>query len=249
MIGRGKRKKDDDASEATAAGPKLKAEVTIGYVRLDDIAEAPRNPKEHDIGAIIQSMQRFGFVTPGVVNEGTGRIVVGHGRAHALLKMREDGFPPPERIGLDEGGDWTVPVVRGITFKSDAEAEAFVVTDNRLTELGGWDHSALPEVLGDLAAIDLLDVTGFDADDLAMYQYWLGDSPERPPLPPADPAFVGGGKVPRLRVMITFEDAHEQEQFFIRYPGAYRPGVMTYRYAQMIGAAAVEETESETADG
>ncbi len=38
------------------------------------------------------------------MNEGSGRIVVGHGRAHALTKMRENGFPTPERVGVDEDG-------------------------------------------------------------------------------------------------------------------------------------------------
>lgn len=145
-----------------------KAEVRIEYAPLKEILRAPRNPKDHDIGAIIQSMLRFGFVTPGVVNESTGNIVVGHGRADALAQLQEQGVDPPERIQVAEDGDWLVPLVRGVRFKSDEEAEAYLVADNRLTDLGGWRDDALLEVLMSLGNHDpdLLTVTGFDDGDV-----------------------------------------------------------------------------------
>jgi len=63
-----------------------------------------------------------------------------------------------------------VPVVRGVTFNSDAELEAYLVADNHLVELGGWEEEELAALLSDLAAEDeaLLQATGYDADDLDL---------------------------------------------------------------------------------
>jgi len=142
--------------------------ITVKYVPLSEIKPAKRNAKDHDIGQIIESFKRFGFVAPGVVNEKTGRIVVGHGRAEALAVMKADGQPAPERIRVRKAdGEWSLPIIYGISFKSDAEAEAYVLADNRLTDLGGWKMDLLAETLADFATNDIPFLgTGFDEDDL-----------------------------------------------------------------------------------
>jgi len=84
-----------------------------------------------------------------------------------LQQMKARGMQPPARIEVRDG-EWYVPVVRGVAFNSDAELEAYLVADNRLVELGGWDDETLAALLSDLAAEDeeLLAATGYDADDL-----------------------------------------------------------------------------------
>lgn len=130
-------------------------------------SEAERNPKDHDIGAIIVSLQRFGFVTPGIRNEKTRRSVAGHGRARALAEMKRLDMDPPRRIKKGPKGEWLVPVVAGIHFDSDNEAEAYVVADNRHTIAGGWNEPELFDVLSDIAQVTGgLEGTGFDGDDL-----------------------------------------------------------------------------------
>jgi hypothetical protein len=42
------------------------SETRIEYRVLDDVVEAERNPKDHDLGAVITSIRRFGFVNPAV---------------------------------------------------------------------------------------------------------------------------------------------------------------------------------------
>lgn len=144
-----------------------KAQVRIEYMALSELKRWPRNPKQHDIGAIHTSISRFGFVAPPTVDERTGHLVAGHGRLDTLEQMKAKGEAPPARIQARED-DWFVPVIRGVSFNSDNEVEAYLVADNRLTELGGWDTPELVELLGDLARDDeaLLAVTGYDADDL-----------------------------------------------------------------------------------
>jgi len=141
--------------------------IRIEYMPLDKLQRWPRNPKAHDLGALHVSINRFGFVAPITIDERTGKIVAGHGRLDALQQMKAGGKDAPAGIEVRDG-EWYAPVVRGIRFNSDSEVEAYLVADNRLSELGGWEDEALAALLSDLAAEDaaLLQATGYDADDL-----------------------------------------------------------------------------------
>lgn len=142
-------------------------ELRIEYIPLSELVRWPRNPKDHDLGAISGSFKRFGFVTPIVIDERSGRLVAGHGRLDTLQSLKAQGKPAPNRIKNSPSGDWLVPVLRGISFENDTEAEAYIVADNRLTEIGGWDEFQLTELLADLASEDDgLIGTGYDEDDV-----------------------------------------------------------------------------------
>ena len=135
--------------------------IRVEYVPLGDLERWPRNPKRHDHAGIIESIKRFGFVTPVIVDEKTGRLVAGHGRQEALSMMKKGGDPPPENI-RKKGGDWLVPVVRGNRFASEAEAERYLVADNRYVELGGWDNDSLVQILSEQEGQEDLAAMGFD---------------------------------------------------------------------------------------
>jgi hypothetical protein len=139
----------------------------LELVPLDELVPADRNPKLHDDEGIAASLDAFGFVEPVVLDERTGRLVVGHGRWEGLVAKRDGGAVPPEGIVVDKDGTWRVPVLRGWSSDSDDQAAAYLVAANRLTMAGGWDDEALAAVLEDLAASDMLDVTGFLLDDIA----------------------------------------------------------------------------------
>lgn len=142
-----------------------KDELYIEYLPLEDLEKWPRNPKEHDLGEIHQSFKRFGYVNPIIINEKSGRMVVGHGRVDTLIQKQSLGEPPPKRIRKN-GKDWLVPVIRGIGFDDEMEAEAYGIADNRTSEVGGWNEGLLPDVLKDLAEGPGLEGIGFDGDDL-----------------------------------------------------------------------------------
>ena len=120
----------------------------ISYTPLSEIQKWPRNPKQHSTPTIIESIERFGFVSPLIVDEKTGRLVAGHGRLEALMKIKAEGKPRPERV-QDESGEWMVPVLRGIGFNSEEEAEAYLISDNQTAILGGWDETTLQALLKD----------------------------------------------------------------------------------------------------
>lgn len=160
----------------------------IEYVPLSEVRTAKRNPKDHDQGAIHASISRFGFTSPLLLDERTGRIVAGHGRVEALRSMKASGSSAPERIE-ERGGEWYVPVVKGLSFRSDEDAEAYLLADNRLTELGGWDDAALTEILADLAAADTLEGVGWSADDVDGMLADIstnGHDPDEVPEPPKE---------------------------------------------------------------
>jgi len=139
----------------------------IEWMRLSEIKLARRNPKEHDVGQINESIGRFGYITPMLMDEGTGRLVAGHGRWKALSGMMVRGELKPEGVKTADDGEWLVPVVRGHGFEDEGEMEAYLIADNRSVELGGWDESLLSGILGDFKMSDIsLDGVGFDGDDI-----------------------------------------------------------------------------------
>lgn len=140
----------------------------VEYMRLDDIPPATRNAKAHDIDALVTSIRTFGFTSPGLLDERTGRMVAGHGRCEALTRLRDWLQDPPEGVLVDEDGEWRAPVVRGWASENDTHADAYTVADNRHAELGGWVDPLLAEILQDVSVEPgLLEAAGYTPDDLA----------------------------------------------------------------------------------
>lgn len=129
--------------------------MKIEFVSLQTLRTWPRNPKNHDTPEIIESFGRFGFVNPIIIDETTGRIVAGHGRLEAASKMQLAGQAPPERVQVGPAGDWKLPVLRGVAFKNEIEAQAYLLADNFLGEKGGWNNTEL------IAALQTISPGGF----------------------------------------------------------------------------------------
>ena len=122
-------------------------DMRIESLPLEEVARWPRNPKLHAEADLDASIDRFGFTSPILMDEGTGKLVAGHGRLDALLRRKAAGQPPPARVSVDEDGRWLIPVIRGVSFADEAEAEAYLIADNRLSEIGGWDERMLGEMI------------------------------------------------------------------------------------------------------
>jgi len=121
---------------------------------LGDLKPFERNARTHSkrqIGQIAKSIRRFGFVNPVLVDDGGG-VVAGHGRIEAA-----------RILGISE-----VPVL-SLGAMSTAERRAYIIADNRLAELAGWDNDLLASELGELQSlIDDIDFEclGFDQGEL-----------------------------------------------------------------------------------
>jgi len=154
--------------------------LTVDYMPLDAIAPADLNPKRHhvDLGS---SIDRFGFADAPILDERTGKLVAGHGRCEALAARRDRGEDPPEGVRLDPDGLWLVPVQRGWSSRSDAEAAAFLVAHNRIGEAGGWDDAELAKLLEGLGEAQVeTSGLGFSDKELAALM-----PPVEQPEPPA----------------------------------------------------------------
>lgn len=174
----------------------------LEYVRLDSVTAAPRNPKGHDTTGIARAIKHHGFGEVPLRDERTGRLVAGHGRYTQLVAMRDSGATAPDGILVDPDGEWLMPVITGWASRSDEDAEAYLVGSNRLTTKGGWDDRGLTEMLEDLAAANLLELTGYDQADLDALLADLNPAvdeippaftdPDDAPEPPAEPVCAVG---------------------------------------------------------
>ena len=143
-------------------------EHRIAYLPIGDVPTAESNPKLHDIPGIKASIRRFGFVTPGLIDGRTGRMIVGHGRREALTEMCDEGDNPPRGIRTDPTGQWLIPCITGWSSNSDAEADAYLITDNQGTINGGWAERELRDLLTSIEQADpsLIELTGVDVAEL-----------------------------------------------------------------------------------
>lgn len=142
------------------------------YVDIYDVVPDERNSKDHDIGVLCESMIRFGFTQPVLINDADNKILAGHGRIKALQQLHSQGYEAPKRIDVtkDIGDDkieyWSVPC-HYININDKAEAEAYLIADNRLTEIGGWlDDKLVDSLQNILEETGSLDGIGWDLEDL-----------------------------------------------------------------------------------
>ena len=150
--------------------------LELRYIPLALAKRWDENPKLHDLGALIRSIETHGFGDPPKYDATLDALVYGNGRTEALETMRKDGKTPPRGIAVLEDGDWAVPIIFGVDSESRAAAVAFAVDHNNLTLMGGnlgfadmlrlWDEEGLQRVLADIPSPDAL-LISFDGDDVA----------------------------------------------------------------------------------
>ena len=124
--------------------------------KIAEVQEVPRsslvpyerNAKIHSpeqVQKIADSIEEFGFVSPCLIDRDFN-IIAGHGRVMAA-----------ELLGME-----TVPCVfvEGLT---DEQRRAYILADNRLTELGEWDMGTVEFELQSLVGEGFdIELTGFD---------------------------------------------------------------------------------------
>lgn len=139
------------------------------YLPLEQLLPNPANPKAHDNALIDASVGRFGYIESITLDERTGCLISGHGRREALIAMHARGESAPDGVRVRESdGAWVVPVARGWASRTDTEALAALVALNRTTEAGGWEETALLDLLDQVSALgeEAFAGVGFSEDDL-----------------------------------------------------------------------------------
>ena len=152
----------------------MKVADRIEQVSIDKLTPYARNTRTHSaeqVSALAAAIDEFGLAGQIIIRDGV--IAKGHGTLAALRKLYAAGklvFPVPGKSvpGVEPFPAGSAPVVDA-TGWTDAQFRAFVVADNRLAELAGWDETMLA---GELAALELEgftgDLLGFSASDLDL---------------------------------------------------------------------------------
>lgn len=128
--------------------------LKVTELPTDAILPNPNNPRiiQDAIVPVANSIKEFGFLVPIVVNE-NNIILAGHAR-HAAAKL----------IGLD-----TIPTIQA-SHLEPAQAQAFMLADNRLSEKAEYDHKMLADVLRTLDDQDFdTTLTGFSLAEIDSY--------------------------------------------------------------------------------
>lgn len=139
---------------------------------LADLRPHDRNPRtrsKKQVEQIAESIRRFGFTNPVLVDR-DGQVIAGHGRIEAAKLL----------------GTATVPVLR-LEHMTEAEKRAYIIADNRLAELAGWDNDLLALELAAVAELDSdfdLAITGFDVAEIEALLNGLesGEQQEEEPI-------------------------------------------------------------------
>src|SRR5207253_3792089 len=124
------------------------------------------NARRHSgkqIRQIADSIRISGFNVP-ILIDGELKVIAGHGRLLAcnLLGRKE------------------VPTI-SLEHLSEAQARAFMIADNRLTEIASWDDRLLAEQLRELSELELdfsLEVTGFEMAEIDLLIEGASGTPE-----------------------------------------------------------------------
>jgi DNA modification methylase len=136
--------------------------MNIEHIAVSALRPYPKNARTHSrkqIRQIAKSLERFGFCNPILVDD-DNQIIAGHGRWEAA-----------RLLGLDK-----VPVVR-LSHLSDDDKRAYIIADNRLSEMAGWDREILAIELQHLIDIGFdVELTGFATPDIDLLMEDLGSA-------------------------------------------------------------------------
>jgi DNA modification methylase len=147
--------------------------LAIAYRPIDQLKLDPTNPRRHSkkqVRQIANSIQDFGFNVP-ILTDRYGTVIAGHGR---LLAAKLLGMTEVPTLGLDH--------------LTPAQIRAFMIADNRLTEISTWDDRLLAEQLKELSLLGLdfnIESTGFEMGEIDLRIASL-DDPLDPDDDPAD---------------------------------------------------------------
>ncbi len=147
-------------------------ELSIDYRPIESLIPYARNARTHSeeqIAQIAASIREFGFNNP-ILVDGRRGVIAGHGRILAARKLEMTQLPVIELAHLTE-----------------TQKRAFILAENKLTERAGWDEAMLALELADLetASFDL-DLTGFDAGEIASLLAGIEDETGAPSAEPAE---------------------------------------------------------------
>lgn len=154
------------------------------------------HPKEQ-IEKIKNSITEFGFITPVIIDE-NNTILVGHGRTQAA-----------KELGLTE-----LPY-RRITNLTDEQKRAYILADNKLSDIAEWDDELLQMELESIS----LDMTAFGFEDFNIDFEETEIVEDEIPEPPKEPKAKKGDLYKLGRHRLLCGDSTDAAQVKVLFGG------------------------------
>jgi hypothetical protein len=133
----------------------------VQEVTLTKLVPYVNNAKIHSeeqVTMIASSIREFGFLSPVLIDRDFN-IIAGHGRVMAAKKLEMESVP--------------CVFVEGLT---EAQRKAYILADNRLSDLGTWDMEIAAGEFEELRELNFdLSLTGFSFPDLGDTGDWFSD--------------------------------------------------------------------------
>lgn len=124
-------------------------ELKVERVPWDSLVQHPRNPRNGDVDAIVESVRANGVYRP-IIIASDGTILAGH---HLWMALGEIGAK-------------AVDVVRIPVHPASTEALRILLADNRTADRGTYDDGLLVQLLKEVDEMAGLVGTGYVVDDL-----------------------------------------------------------------------------------
>lgn len=137
------------------------------YIKISELKPYENNARTHSIEqieAICNSIKEFGFINPVIIDE-NDMILVGHGRIEAA-----------KVLGIDEAP------YRRVTNLTEDQKRAYILADNKLSDLGGWDEELLAQELEEIE----LDMSLFGFEDINIGDFEINENTEEDEIPDID---------------------------------------------------------------
>ena len=132
--------------------------------KIIDLKPYKKNPRVHSEQQVMQiadSIKRFGFTVPILIDE-DNNIIAGHGRLEASKLIELEQVPTIEIKNLKE-----------------EEKKALIIADNQLTLNSNWNEEFLKDELNTLKDLNFdLDLLGFTLEEIDGYLKDITEIPE-----------------------------------------------------------------------
>ena len=122
--------------------------VEIVYRDPRELTPYENNSREHppiQMARLRKAIKTYGFTNPVIIDE-NDVILCGNGRTRAAID-----------IGLDE-----IPTIK-LTHLSEAKKKAFIIADNKVSNLGAYNRDIMSEEVCEIAKLKEIDDFDFDA--------------------------------------------------------------------------------------
>ncbi len=220
-------------------------DLVVKEMLITDLLPLNRRTRRHrkkQIQQIAKSIETLGFLNPVLIDD-DNRVIAGFGRVMAA-----------EVLGMI-----SVPTIR-LSGLSEAQLRAYAIADNKLAELGEWDHEILAIEFQYIVELDIdfdLTVTGFETPEIDLV---IGDAaleePE-PPIPPLDDKDVVSrvGDLWHLdRHRVLCGDARDASSYQALMHGALASLIITdppynQKISSLVGKGAIKHREFAMASG